>query len=107
MAYSETAAARRRCTGSRADGQPCGAWAVWGDARQLCVQHAGRGHRGPYDTRNGLLQKKSERTHAEPCRCAAYAWPHRPASGVCRWPEPPIWRCTTPAGRRAGPRRRH
>lgn len=32
-------------------------------------------------------------TQAKPrpvCRCQAYPWPHRPAGGLCRYPEPPI-----------------
>lgn len=24
------------------------------------------------------------------CRCKAYPWPHRPAGGLCRWPDPPL-----------------
>ena len=28
-------------------------------------------------------------------------WPHRPAGGLCRWPEPPLWRSTVPAGTKA------
>ncbi len=34
----------------------------------------------------------------EPCRCEAYAWPHRPGGGLCCWPDPPQWICTLPAG---------
>ncbi len=32
----------------------------------------------------------------EACRCEAYAWPHRPGGGLCRWPEPPLHRLTIP-----------
>lgn len=32
------------------------------------------------------------------CTCAAYAWPHRPRGGLCRWPEPPKGTCSTRAG---------
>ncbi len=97
MAYSEAAIERRRCTATRKDGQPCRAWAVWNDPRQLCAQHAGRGRRGPRGHR-GPPFAPCLRSAAPPCRCAAYAWPHRPGSGLCRWPEPPIYRRTTPAG---------
>jgi hypothetical protein len=38
------------------------------------------------------------RGRSMPCRCEAYAWPHRPSAGLCRWPEPPEFRLTTPAG---------
>ena len=100
MAYSEEARERRRCIGTRKDGQPCGAWAVWDDPRQLCVNHAGRHHRGRM--RTGY--RASERTHYRPCTCAAYAWPHRPGGGLCRWPEPPLYRRTTPAGTHQEPR---
>jgi hypothetical protein len=31
-----------------------------------------------------------------PCTCVAYSWPHRPGSGLCRWPDPPHYRLTTP-----------
>jgi len=44
--YSREAVARRRCTAKRRDGKPCRGWAVWDDRRQLCVNHAGRHHRG-------------------------------------------------------------
>lgn len=26
------------------------------------------------------------------CTCAAYPWPHRPAGGLCRYPDPPLER---------------
>jgi hypothetical protein len=97
MAYSEAAKERRRCTGTRKDGQPCRAWALWDDARQLCVQCAGRGKRGPH----APGWKPSQRTRYTPCTCIAYNWPHRPGSGLCRWPDPPLYRLTTPAGTRS------
>jgi len=34
------------------------------------------------------------------CRCQAYRWPHRPGSGLCRWPEEPRAVCATPLGTR-------
>ena len=48
--YGPEAVAHRRCRGTRKDGQPCRAWAVWDDPRQLCMAHAGRHFRGerPY-----------------------------------------------------------
>ncbi|CCF85579.1 hypothetical protein [Nitrolancea hollandica] len=99
MAYSERAIERRRCTGTTKAGDPCQAWAVWDDPRQLCVQHAGRGQRGP---RSGV--RKSERTHYQPCTCIAYAWPHRPASGLCCWPDPPRYRSLIPPSTHSWPR---
>jgi hypothetical protein len=43
-------------------------------------------------------QRRHYPTLAIPCTCAAYAWPHRPGGGLCRWPEPPRYRRTTAAG---------
>lgn len=98
MPYSEKARELRRCTQPKADGSPCRAWAVWGDVRQLCAPH-GRHHRGRMRGR-----RSDERTHFEPCVCAAYKWPHRPGGGVCRWPDPPLLICRTPAGTHEWPR---
>jgi hypothetical protein len=35
-----------------------------------------------------------------PCRCVAYAWPHRPGGGLCCWPDLPRYKSTVPAGTR-------
>ena len=102
--YSAEAVARRRCRGTRADGEPCRAWAVWDDPRQLCMAHAGRHHRGPLNFRRSWRPEKP--TMYEPCRCGAYQWPHRPGGGLCRWPEEPLYRLTTPVGSRSWPRLR-
>ncbi len=83
MAYSEAAAARRRCTATRLNGERCKGWAAWGDPWQRCGGHGGRRPPG--------IRKPV-------CECVAYAWPHRPGGGICRWPEEPYYRCTTPAG---------
>ncbi|HEX9412230.1 MAG TPA: hypothetical protein VF916_01890 [Ktedonobacterales bacterium] len=106
--YGFLAAVRRRCTATRRDGQPCRGWALWDmtrtDGRQLCLVHAGHIHRGPqrvWDEGVGLYVPRGwhrERTRYTPCTCAAYQWPHRPGGGLCRWPYPPEWRCTIPAG---------
>lgn len=95
--YSEAARARRRCTGRRKDGEPCQAWAVWDDPRQLCMAHAGRHHRGRM--MRGLTRSHHARNPS--CLCAAYQWPHRPGGGLCRWPDPPERMRTTPAGTHA------
>ena len=108
MAYSPRAKLKRRCKHVHSDGRACKAWAVWDDARQLCNVHAGRHHRGPMLTpeereevweselRTGqkILHRPAKPT---PCRCVAYAWPHRPGGGLCRWPDPPAYRWSTPA----------
>lgn len=95
MAYSEAAIALRRCTGTRADGEPCRAWAMWHDQGQRCVIHAGRGKRGHHTSRRA---KPHQPGRVVPCTCLAYAWPHRPGAGLCRWPAPPTHQLLTPAG---------
>ena len=93
MTYSATAIERRRCRGTRKDGDPCKAWALWGHPDQVCLSHSERRHRGPM-----ALHRRSFATRYVPCTCDAYAWPHRPGGGDCEWPDPPRYRCTTPAG---------
>ena len=48
------------------------------------------------------------KTKRPTCTCPAYEWPHRPGGGLCRFPDPPLGRCATPAGtnRPTGLRRR-
>jgi len=109
MAYSNKAKEMRKCTHVHPDGRRCKAWAVWDDPRRLCNVHAGRHHRGPMRTaehRRDLRQVERftgeellyRHANAPPCRCEAYAWPHRPGGGLCRWPDPPLYKRTTPAG---------
>jgi hypothetical protein len=92
MAYSERARALRVCLHVHPDGRRCKAWAVWGDPRQLCMAHAGRHRRGPRPAERVWYRP----TNAVPCTCPAYAWPHRPGGGLCRWPDPPDYCCSTP-----------
>ncbi len=91
--YSEEARAARRCRGTTKAGLPCRSYALWGDT--LCVVHARPGPRGPQRLRG---EPPPPRRSGATCRCAAYAWPHRPGGGLCRWPEEPEYRLTTPAG---------
>jgi hypothetical protein len=101
MAYGPEAKALRRCTATRADGEPCRAWAVWDDSHQLCVAHAGRHHRGPLPP----VTWRSRPTRYVACTCPAYQWPHRPGSGLCEWPNVyPKRRCYTPAKTHSWPR---
>ena len=90
MAYSERAKALRRCTATRQDGQPCRAWAIWGT--RLCAAHT---HTQRKTHPRGYREWP---TQAEPCRCGAYAWPHRPGGGLCNWPDPPTRKSDIPAG---------
>ena len=86
--YGTRAREMRSCLGTRKDGQPCQAWALWRVPGQRCIRHT--------DVRPRRVG--SERAHTIPCRCPAYLWPHRPGSGCCRWPEPPLVRDSTPPG---------
>ncbi len=80
--YSEAATQARRCLGRRRDGAACRAWAVWDDARRLCVAHVGRHHTGPIYL---VVSGRRRRTNYLPCDCLAYAFPHRPGGGGCDW----------------------
>jgi hypothetical protein len=86
--YGTEARSLRQCMAVRKDGEPCQGWAIWGEPNQLCVRHAGVRRR----------RYTSGRTPAIPCPSAAYNWPHRPGSGACRWPSPPIICVPIPAG---------
>lgn len=95
MAYSAAALARRRCShvypaGHPREGWGCRAFARWDDpgaldGTGLCTAHAGR-TRGA-DTGPGV--PCFECRTVPKCRCRAYAFPHRPGGGLCRWPDPP------------------
>ena len=100
MPYSEKAKELRRCSYLKDGDTPCRAWALWDDPRRLCVQHAGRGHRGKKKTK----PRRSDRTRYQPCTCGAYDWPHRRGGGVCRWPDPPLFVCRTRGGSHSWPR---
>ncbi len=92
MAYSAKAKALRRCQAIRQDGQPCAGWAIWGSFPPRCAPHA-------YRTRFKVQRRFRNYLQGAkyiPCECAAYAWPHRPGGGLCCWPDPPGYRCTTP-----------
>lgn len=92
MAYSEAARALRRCKATRKDGQQCSAWALWGTEHCSAHTYQVRGKRArPWETMRSRAL----------CTCGAYAWPHRPGSGLCRWPQPPAERCATPTGAHA------
>lgn len=95
MAYNAAAVALRRCTATTRAGAACKGWAMWDDPEQRCCTHAGKGHQGPLASRFARLQRR--RRTVPGCRCAAYNWPHRPGSGLCRWPEAPRHQLTTPA----------
>jgi hypothetical protein len=79
MAYSDQARELRRCSATTKRGQPCSQYAVWGDPARRCSAHGGR----------VSGQHVAHRTACQPCTCEAYAYPHRPGSGLCQWPNEP------------------
>jgi hypothetical protein len=97
--YSASARELRRCRGIRKDGQPCGAWALWSDQRQLCVNHGGHHHLGP---RGPPEYGPALPARYTPCTCLAYPHPHRPGGGLCCWPDPPIFFLNRRPGVHAG-----
>lgn len=108
MAYNARQLALRVCSARRADGAPCGAYAVWSDPGQRCWRHGGQRARPvPRSWREDRGYSRKRR-HAPTCDCGAFAWPHRPGSrgrgGECRWPEAPGGRCATRQGARSGSR---
>jgi hypothetical protein len=36
------------------------------------------------------VEQKARDKRRPKCRCKAYPWPHRPAGGLCRYPDPPV-----------------
>lgn len=78
--YTAKARELRRCQATRKDGTRCRGWAVWGDELGRCTRHGG------YIADRHIVGK----THATVCRCEAWNFPHRPGSGPCRWPDPPL-----------------
>lgn len=79
MAYTEKARMLRRCRASTRSGQPCRNYAVWSDTLHRCGTHGGR----------VAGSHTREKTAYVPCICAAYPFPHRPGSGLCKWPDVP------------------
>lgn len=87
--YSSRALEARRCTGTRKDGQPCKAFAAWGDIKQRCSAHGG-------------LRRITAGSGRPPnCTCRAYDWPHRPGGGLCLWPNVPEQNSPTKQGTRS------
>jgi hypothetical protein len=82
--YEPRAENLRHCVARKKNGERCRAWAMWDDEVGFCYAHAGR--------------PRGRRLGAPPCTCAAYKWPHRPGGGLCRWPDPPYYRSSIPAG---------
>ena len=105
--YAPHAVEMRRCSSVRKDGQPCRAWAVWGDDAPWprCAVHLGRAGRPgqAWSLRRAGIDRERRPTRPTACTCPAYAWPHRPGGGLCEWPSEP-WRgrLTTTAGTRSG-----
>jgi hypothetical protein len=45
-------------------------------------------------------RRKAQYKKRRKCRCEAYPWPHCPAGGLCRWPDPPLERWKPKPGSR-------
>lgn len=86
----------RQCVETTRAGARCKNYAIWGSAEQLCASHFHK-KRGPELTREERKDRDRQRQRPT-CDCAAYAWPHRPGAGLCRWPLDPIEKHLTPAG---------
>jgi hypothetical protein len=79
----------RLCTAVTKDGAPCRNRAMWESQQQLCQRHSPK-----------IETKGQPRSKRPRCNCRAYAFPHRPTTGHCRWPEPPLIVSDKPAGTR-------
>lgn len=77
--YSKNAMEMRRCTATRKDGEPCNNFALWTASDQRCKWH----------TSDEWAGKTEVSATVVTCHCKAYAWPHRPGGGGCRWPDEP------------------
>lgn len=73
----------RQCPSTRADGQPCGNFRVWGETQ--CAAHLGRLPRRLSKAQGDAVVKY--RAAVPTCRCDALPHPHRPGGAPCRWPE--------------------
>jgi hypothetical protein len=114
--YSPTAVERRQCTATTKAGRRCRGYALWamdGQEGRVCVSHSNLQHRGPQQprapwdgSRPPPWAKEHTRRTGQTCRCQAYPWPHRKASGGCQWPQEPLIRCTTPPSTHRTPRLR-
>jgi hypothetical protein len=105
--YTEEALRRRGCTAVTKSGKACRAFACWDDPLGRCVSHSGRHHVGPLQQSGGMSSTTMRRRRTGPtCRCPAYTFPHRAASGWCCWPQQPAVTSLTPPSTHAWPRRR-
>lgn len=89
--YTEYAEKLRRCTGHNRDGSPCENFALWRSCDHRCRWH----------TSDHLAAQTEASATTAVCRCAAYAWPHRPGGGGCRWPDEPAAISAIEAGTRS------
>jgi len=59
----------------------------WGPLRQYWLEINRQEREAKGEQR--AAQKVRDKRRAK-CRCEAYPWPHRPAGGLCRYPDPPL-----------------
>lgn len=84
---------QRQCLGITKDGRRCRAWALSEGIGGilLCVRHAKGGRGKQLSTWRRAAYRPPSKSWV--CRCAAYAWPHRPGSGDCAAPRDSVTHC--------------
>jgi hypothetical protein len=108
MAYSEKAKSLRRCEAIKPDGERCRNYSRLDS--NVCVIHLypkrKRAVIGRHEPILVFIKRKGKAHHVrqrhKTCNCAAYLFPHRAGGGLCRWPDPPIFRLATSAGTHSG-----
>lgn|SRR5262249_55765886 len=108
MAYSDKAKSIRQCEAIKPNKERCRNYTRLDS--NLCVIHLypkrKRAVIGRHEPIQRFLKRKGKAHHVrqrhKTCNCAAYKFPHRAGGGLCRWPDPPIFRLTTPAGTQSG-----
>lgn len=105
MAYSDKAKSLRRCEAiSRSTGERCQNYSRLDS--NFCVVHLYPKRKRVVIGRDepvlSFIKRKGKAHHVRQrhnvCRCRAYNFPHRAGGGLCRWPDPPLKRLTTPQG---------
>lgn len=108
MAYSEKAKSLRQCEAIKPNGERCRNYSRLDS--NVCVIHLYRTRKraviGRHEPIQHFIKRKGKAHHVRQrhnvCRCRAYNWPHRAGGGLCRWPDEPEKRLTTPQGASGG-----
>ncbi len=72
----------------------------------FCGLHLGKNRGRPKNIHRvfRIMKRQAQSRKRHPsniCKCKAYNFPHRAGGGLCRWPDPPLERLTTPSGTRS------